>query len=72
MTFNSLGYTRFTIPALDNAARQEFESLVFDPYTGGRQRYQPVVRVAALAALALGGGLQVKLCSLIIFEFIFT
>ncbi len=40
MTFNSLGYNRFTIPALDDAARQEFESLVFDPYTGGKQRYR--------------------------------
>lgn len=40
MAFNTLGYTRFTIPPLNQEVKQEFESLVLDPYTGGKQRYR--------------------------------
>lgn len=33
-------YTRFTVPPLSREALSEFDSLIFDPYTGGRQRYR--------------------------------
>lgn len=33
-------YARFTVPPLSDEAQREFETLVFDPYTGGKQRYR--------------------------------
>jgi hypothetical protein len=40
MHFNTCHYARFTVPPLSEDAMREFETLVFDPYTGGKQRYR--------------------------------
>lgn len=33
-------FARFTVPPLAEDAMREFDTLVFDPYTGGKQRYR--------------------------------
>ena len=40
MHFNTCHYARFSVPPLSEEAMREFETLVFDPYTGGKQRYR--------------------------------
>lgn len=40
MDFKAQNYARFTVPPLSPEAMREFDTLVFDPYTGGKQRYR--------------------------------
>jgi hypothetical protein len=40
MSFNTRHFARFTVPPLSQHALREFETLAFDPYTGGKQRYR--------------------------------
>lgn len=40
MTFKIRKYARFSVPPLSEEAMREFNSLVLDPYTGGKQRYR--------------------------------
>jgi len=40
MTFSSLGYVVFDVPALSQDDQDTFSDLVLDPYCGGKQRYR--------------------------------
>ncbi|WCM88676.1 2OG-Fe dioxygenase family protein [Acidovorax sp. NCPPB 3576] len=40
MDFKKQNYARFTVPPLSEQAMREFDTLAFDPYTGGKQRYR--------------------------------
>jgi hypothetical protein len=40
MDFHTHHYARFKVPALSAQAMREFDTLEFDPYTGGKQRYR--------------------------------
>ena len=40
MDFKVAHFARFTVPPLSEQAMREFDTLAFDPYTGGKQRYR--------------------------------
>jgi hypothetical protein len=40
VSFNKKYYTTLQVPSLNENAINEFETLPFDPYTGGKQRYR--------------------------------
>jgi hypothetical protein len=40
MGLNNQHFVRFAVPPLDKKTLAQFESLAFDPYTGGKQRYR--------------------------------
>jgi hypothetical protein len=40
MNFRNIHYARFTVPPLSEEGMKDFENLVLDPYTGGKQRYR--------------------------------